>query len=101
MSHVPRMTCDELVRNGPAGHRYVALTDARLSNRRSVSELDGETGGLELYHTVFSAALGREPDPRDLKLVLCVLVEGERRRIRDDRNQRAGEGRPALGEFTC
>lgn len=101
MSRVPRVTCDDLARNGPAGHRYVALTDARLSGRRSVSERDGESGGLELYHPVYPAGLGREPDPRDLKLVLCVMDEGERRRVRDDRDRRAGEGRPGLGEFTC
>jgi hypothetical protein len=27
--------------------------------------------------------------------------EGERRRVRDDRNRRAEEGLPGLGEFTC
>jgi hypothetical protein len=101
MSRVPRVTCDDLARNGPAGHRYVAVTDARLSGGRSVGERDGETGGLELYHPVYPAGLGREPDPRDLRLVLCVMDEGERRRVRDDRDRRAGGGRPGLGEFIC
>lgn len=101
MSRVPRVTCDDLARTGPAGHRHVALTDARLSAGRSVSERDGETGGLELYHPVYPAGLGREPDPRHLKLVVCVMDEGERRRVRDDRDGRTAEGRPGLGEFTC
>lgn len=101
MRHVPRMTCDDLVRNGPAGHRYVAVTDARLSDRKSVSERDSDTGALELYHAVYPAGLGQEPEPRDLKLVLCIMDEGERRRVRDDRNRRTEEGRPGLDEFTC
>ena len=101
MARVPRVTCADLARGGPAGHRYVALADARLSAGRSVGERDGETGGLELYHPVYPAGLGREPDPRDLRLVLCVTDEGARRRVRDDRDRRAAEGRPGLGEFTC
>jgi len=101
ISRVPRMTCDDLARNGPAGHRYVALTDARLCDRPSVSDRDSETGALELYHPIYPAGRGREPDPRDLKLILCVMDEGERRRIRDDRNRRSEQGRQGLGEFTC
>jgi hypothetical protein len=53
-----------------------------------------------LYHPVFSSALAQELDPRDLKVVLCIMDEGERRRVRDERNRRAEEGRPGLEAFT-
>lgn len=101
MSRLPRMTCDDLVQNGPAGQVYISLTDARLSDRRSVSERDSETGAVELYHPIYPSGLAKEPDPGDLKLVLCIMEEGERRRVRDDRNRRTQEGQPGLSEFTC
>jgi hypothetical protein len=100
MGRVPRVTCEELVRNGPAGHRYVTLTDACLSGDKSVSERDSESGALELYHPLYPAGLGKEPEPRDLKLILCVMDEMERRRVRDDRNRRNLLGQPGLSELT-
>jgi hypothetical protein len=99
--HVPRATCDELIRNGPGGRRHVTLTDACLSGGKSVSERDSESGALELYHPLYPSGLGKEPEPRDFRLILRVMDEMERRRVRDDRDQRKLGGRPGLSEFTC
>jgi hypothetical protein len=97
---VPRMSCNQLVQNGPGASRYVALTDAHLSDGKSISERDGDTGALELYHPIYAAHLQQEPDPHGLRLVLCILDEVERRRIRDDRDQRQRLGQPGLSELT-
>jgi hypothetical protein len=96
---VPRMTCAQLVQNGPGANRFVALTDARLSERKSVSQRDSDNGALEMYHPLYAAQL-QEPDAHDLRLILCIMDEVERRRIRDDRNQRQQLGQPGLGELT-
>jgi hypothetical protein len=76
------------------------LTDACLSSRRSVGEQDSDTGALELYHPFYAANLPQEPAPRDLNLILCIMDEMERRRIRDDRKQRQQLGQPGLSELT-
>src|SRR5689334_16722242 len=83
-AQVPTITCDQLIRNGPGGQRYVALSEACLLGEKSVSEVDGETGALELYHPLYSARLAKAPQPRDLAVLLCLTDEMERRRIRDD-----------------
>jgi hypothetical protein len=97
---VPRMTCADLVKNGPGNHRYVALTDAWLKLGQSVSQRDSDTGALEMYHPLYPAELKDEPAPRDLSLILCILDEMERRRIRDTRNEQDRLGRAGLGELT-
>jgi hypothetical protein len=97
---VPRMTCAQLVQNGPGASRYVALTDARLSDGKSVSERDSDIGALEMYHPIYAAHVQQEPDPHDLRLVLCIMDEMERRRVRDDRSQRQQLGQPGLSELT-
>jgi hypothetical protein len=99
-SRVPRMTCKQLVQNAVANHGYVTLTDACLSSRRSVAEWDSDTGALEMYHPFYAATLPQEPAPRDLNLILCIMDEMDRRRIRDDRNQRQQLGQPGLSELT-
>jgi hypothetical protein len=97
---VPRMTCAELQKKGPGDHRYVALTDVWLDLGRSVSQRDSDTGALELYHPLYAANLKEEPAPRDLALILCIMDETERRRIRDVRNEQNLLGRASLGELT-
>jgi hypothetical protein len=97
---LPRVSCEQLIRKGPAGNRYVVLTDLSLSDRKSVSEWDGETGALEMYHGVYPAQLEKEPDPRDLAVVLALTDELARRHIRDDRNARKEQGQRGLGELT-
>lgn len=96
IDNLPEMTCEQLVRDGPSGHRYILLTDVVLSGGRSVAERDGETGALELYHPIYSAAKEKEPPAVELNLILGVHDETDRRRVRDDRNQRQTLGQPGL-----
>lgn len=95
----PRMTCDQLIQKGPGTHRHIVLIDANLSAGKSVSERDGDTGALEMYHSLYPAHLEQEPQPAAIGLVLCILAESERRRIRDDRKERQGLGQPGLSEL--
>jgi hypothetical protein len=94
------LTCAQLIQNGPGPQRYVTLLDARLSDGKSVSERDGATVALEMYHPIFEARLAQEPAPRDIGLILCIMDEMERRRIRDDRNERLRLGQAGLSELT-
>src|SRR6202030_1845479 len=48
----------------------------------------------------YAANLVQEPAPRDLNLILCIMDEMDRRRIRDDRKQRQQLGQPGLSELT-
>jgi hypothetical protein len=100
IENLPEMTCEQLVRDGAGGHRYVVLTDAVLSGGRSVAERDGESGALELYHPIYPAAKAKDPPAVELSLVLGVLDESDRRRVRDDRNQRQTLGQPGLSPLT-
>jgi len=97
---VPSITCAELIKNGPGNKQYVALTDACLSSRPSVAERDSETGALEMYHPLYGAAHAQEPEPPDLALVLCIMDERERQRLRDDSKERQQLGQPGLSVFT-
>ncbi|MCI0640287.1 MAG: hypothetical protein L0Y72_12575 [Gemmataceae bacterium] len=97
---VPRMTCAELIKNGSGNHRYVALTDAWLDLGESVSQGDRDTGALEMYHPLYPANLKEQPAPRDLELIVCIMDELERRRIRDVRNEQHRLGQTGLGELT-
>jgi hypothetical protein len=94
---VQTMTCDQLIRNGPGGRHYIALSEACLLGEKSVSE----TGAFELYHPLYSVSLPKPPQPRDLAVVLCLTDEMERRRLRDDWKQRERLGQVGLSAFTC
>jgi hypothetical protein len=98
---VPDMKCEQLVQAGPGAQRFVRLTDMCLSAGRSVSQRDSENGALEMYHPVYAAGLPQEPAPRDLALIVCIMDEHERRRIRDDRDRRKQAGQPGLSGLTC
>ncbi|HKA08184.1 MAG TPA: hypothetical protein VKD71_13075 [Gemmataceae bacterium] len=100
IENLPEMTCEQLVREDPDNNRYVVLTDVALSSGRSVSQQDGETGALELYHPIYSAASAKEPAALQLRLILGVLDETDRRRVRDDRNERQADGRAGLSRLT-
>jgi hypothetical protein len=90
---VPRMTCDQLVQNGPGTHPYVTLADVRLCTGGYVFRRDGMDGNLdELCQPVYSAGLGQEPKPSKLTLLL---------RITDDRDRERLIGQPGVVEFTC
>ncbi|HJZ89601.1 MAG TPA: hypothetical protein VKE40_01935 [Gemmataceae bacterium] len=97
---LPRMTCDELIRNGPGGHRYLVLTDTALSVGKSVSERDSDTGALELYHPAYPAAVAREPAAFEFRLILGIQDENDRRRVRDDRHHRREAGQADLSPLT-
>jgi hypothetical protein len=90
---VPRMTCDELVRNGPGPNEYVTLTDVRLCRGGYVFRRDSFNGSLdELVQPVYSARLARPPEPQELALLL---------RITDDQEKDELIGQPGTVEFTC
>jgi hypothetical protein len=94
------MTCAEFLKNGAGDDRYVTLSGLYLSAGDSVGERDGDTGAVELYHPLYSVHLIKEPPPRELGLILCILDETERRRIRDDREERKRVGRGGLSKLT-
>ena len=98
---VPHMSYDKLVQNGPGEHRYITLAGACLSSGKSVAWRDSDTNALEMYHPLYAAHLDQEPDSRGLRVILCIMDEMERRRIRDDRDEHKRQGRSALSAFTC
>jgi len=100
IENLPEMTCEQLVCDGPGGHRYVVLTDAALSSGRSVAERDSESGALELYHPIYPAAKAKEPPAVELSLILGILDESDRRRVRDDRNERQTLGQAGVSPLT-
>jgi hypothetical protein len=92
-ARVPRMTCDELARNGPGGNTYVTLTDVKVCTGGSLFYRDGlSPGHVEETVPVYAAGRGREPEPRDLALVLQVFDDEQRQHILR---------RPEVGELTC
>jgi hypothetical protein len=88
---LPRMTCEELVRNGPGANSFIKLTDVRLCTRGHVLDRDMDAA-LEMYVPIYSARLAREPAPADLGLVLEIL---------DDRDRTRLLAQPAVGELPC
>jgi len=88
IDNLPEMSCEQLVRDGSGGHRYLVLTDAALTSGRSVGMRDSESGALELYHPIYAAGNAKQPPAVELKLILGVFDETDRRRLRDDRDQR-------------
>jgi hypothetical protein len=97
---LPEMTCEQLVCDGPGGHQFVVLTDAALSSGRSVAQRDSESGTLELYHPIYSAANAKEPPAVEFTLILGILDESDRRRVRVDWNQRQTKGLTGVGRLT-
>jgi hypothetical protein len=71
LARVPRMTCDQLARNGPPADGQVTLTDVRPCNRGFVALPSGE-----FDHTVFlpayASGLGQEPEPPKLGFLLQI-----------------------------
>lgn len=93
LATVPRMTCEQLIRNGPRAEGVVTLTDVRVCRHGHVGWRDGlHPGDFTLYVPVYPAHLPQEPQPRDLVLVL---------EIHDDDAREALLGRPDVVEFTC
>jgi hypothetical protein len=90
---VPRMTCDELVRDGPGGNTYVTLTDVKVCRGATLFYRDGlSPGHVQETVPVYSAKHAQEPAPRELGLVLQVFDDEQRQRI---------IRQPEAGELTC
>jgi hypothetical protein len=92
-ARVPRMTFDELQRNGPGAHPYVTVTDARVCAGGFAFDNDADTGALDqLIVPVYDGSLREEPKPRDLQFLL---------RICDGREKDRVFARPDGVELTC
>lgn len=89
-SSLPRMTCAELVKNGPGGHRFVRLTDVRLCSRGGALYRDMDAA-MEMYIPIHSRR-EKEPEPADLSLLL---------EVHDDRDRTALLREPDVGELNC
>ncbi len=73
LADVPRMTCDQLVRNGPGADGFATLTNIKSCGRGYVFHRDGEyPSDIEFYVPVYAAHLQAEPQPRDLVLLLAI-----------------------------
>jgi hypothetical protein len=77
---LPRMTCDDLVQNGPGGSQFIILTDVRLCSRGDAFRRDMDAD-MEMYVPIYSTRLIKEPQPENLKLLLQVLDDRERDRL--------------------
>src|SRR5262245_24263647 len=75
-AHVPRMTCEQLFRNGPPADGQVTVTDVQPCKKGFVATR--HDGDLDLYVPAYPAPLGREPDPPDLKLLFQVWNDDDR-----------------------
>ena len=73
LANVPRVTCDELRRNGPAADGLATLTDIKVCGNGHLMHRDGLCpGDVELYVPVFAGHLQREPPPSELNLLLAI-----------------------------
>jgi hypothetical protein len=88
---LPRMTCDQLIQNGPRGNAFITLTDVRLCSAGYVFRRDMDAA-TRMYLPIHSARLRQEPRPRELTLLLEIL---------DDRDSERLLAQPDVGELTC
>lgn len=89
---VPRMTCEQLLRNGPAPDGYTTLTDVRLCGQGYAYWRDGMSpGDVDVFVPVYAGNLPREPEPHELALLLEVQDAGDWQRLRS----------AEVVEFTC
>jgi hypothetical protein len=77
---LPRVTCDDVVQNGPGGNQFMVLTDVRLCSRGEAFRRDMDAD-MQMYVPIYSTRLVKEPQPEDLKLLLEVLDDRERDRL--------------------
>jgi len=89
---VPRMTCEQLLRNGPGPDGYATLTDVRPCGKGYAFWRDAMSpGDVDVFVPVYAAALPREPEPHELTLLLEVQDAGDWQRLRG----------AEVVEFTC
>jgi hypothetical protein len=79
LAAVPRMTCNQLARDGPPADGLVTLTDLRPCSRGVVAGRFDHS--FDLYVPAYSAGLMREPEPADLAFLLQVWDDDERDRL--------------------
>jgi hypothetical protein len=73
LAKVPRMTCDELVRKGPAADGFAMLTDLKACGRGYLMYRDPLCpGDVEMYVPAYAAHFQQEPQPSDLVLLLAI-----------------------------
>jgi len=76
LAGLPRMTCDQLSRNGPPNDGQVAVTDLLpCDNGFVATRIDGD---LDLYVPAYPAKFAQEPRPRDLVFLLQVWSDEDR-----------------------
>jgi hypothetical protein len=82
LAQVPRMTCDQLLRNGAPADGQVTLTDLQACSRGFVAVYGSpEYGHLDLYIPAYGAGLGKEPDPPALNLLLQIWDEDQQHKL--------------------
>ena len=84
-----RMTCDDLIRNGPGADNFITLTDVRICSAGHAFRRDMDAA-MEMYVPIFSSRAQQPPQPADIKLILQVL---------DDRDRDELLARPDIGEL--
>jgi len=89
LAHVPRMTCDQLVRNGPPADGQVIVTDLKPCREVVGTRYDDS---LDSYVPAYRADLNQQPEPRDLAFLLQVWDDDANRRLLNE---------PNPGEFSC
>jgi hypothetical protein len=71
LARVPRMTCDQLARNGPPADGQVTLIDVRPCGRGLVSLRSGEFDD-DVFLPAYASGLGQEPEPPKLGFLLQI-----------------------------
>ena len=77
---LPQLSCEDLIRKGRAAPQFVTLTDVQLCQRGHAFRRDMDAA-IEMYIPVFSTKLKKEPPAADLKLLLEVLDDRDRKRL--------------------
>jgi hypothetical protein len=89
LTHVPHLTCDQLLQQGPPADGQVLVTDLCAYREAIGTRYDGS---LEAYAPAYSAGLPKEPTPPELKFLLQVWD--------DDAYDRLYK-QPTAGEMAC
>jgi hypothetical protein len=76
---LPKMTCEQVIENGPGRNNYVWLTDVRLGGAEAARrDMDG---ALVSYIPIYPGRLVQEPAPADLRLLLEIFDDRDRDRL--------------------
>jgi hypothetical protein len=71
LARVPRMTCEQLARNGPPADGQVTLNDVRPC-RRGLVALRADEFDDDVFLPAYAAGLGQEPEPPRLGFLLQI-----------------------------